>query len=75
MHEEADDDVGTLERLIALQRLRIEQVRIHLDSLVPTQFAARQARAGLSQMLEELSKLERLRGTSRHEPAHHLRIH
>ena len=75
MHEEDDDDVGTLERLIALQRLRIEQVRIHLDSLIPTQFAARQARAGLLQMLEDLRKLERLRGTPRHQTHHHLRVH
>ena len=58
MHEEDDDDVGALERLIALQRLRVEQVRIHLGSLVPTQFAASQARAALSQMLEDLRKLE-----------------
>ena len=75
MHEEDDDDVGALERLIALQRLRVDQVRIHLDSLVPTQFAARQARAALSQMLEDLRKLERLRGNSRHEPDHRLRVH
>jgi hypothetical protein len=32
MHEEDDDDVGALERLIALQRLRVDQVRIHFDS-------------------------------------------
>jgi hypothetical protein len=75
MHEEGDDDVGALERLIALQRFRIDQVRIHLGSLVPSQFAARQARAAPSRMLEDLSKLERLRGTSRKEPAHHLRMH
>ena len=75
MNEEDDDEARALERLIALQRLRIEQVRIHLGCLIPTQFAAHQARAALSQMLEDLTKLERLRGTSPRQNDHRLRVH
>jgi hypothetical protein len=75
MHEENDDGVGAPERLIALQRLRMQQASIHLGSLVPTQFAARQPTQRFSRMLEDLSKLERLRGTSRREPDHRLRVH
>ena len=73
MFEEDDDEVRALRRLIALQRLRIEQARIHLESLVPTQFAARGAREGLSRMLEDLRRLEQLRGTFAAD--HRLRIH
>jgi hypothetical protein len=53
-----DEQEIDLERLIALQQLRIEQVRLHLDELITSTAAAKHARSVLADMLRDLATLE-----------------
>jgi hypothetical protein len=57
-----DSDQGLdLERLIALQMLRIEQVRIHLDELDRSCFEAKRAQRLLENLTYDLAMFEALR--------------
>jgi hypothetical protein len=57
-----------LDPLIALQLLRIEQVRLHLDELVSSTFEAKRARKVLDGLLRDLAALDAARNELRREP-------
>jgi hypothetical protein len=57
----SDENETDWESLIALQRLRIEQVRLHLDDLYDSTFDAKRARKWLDEMLLTLAALESMR--------------
>jgi hypothetical protein len=68
MRETNGEKSSALDQLIARQRMLVEQIRIHLDALVPGTPTANMASGTLSHMRDDLSKLERLRDTLRHQP-------
>jgi len=68
MREKTCEGSSTIDQLIARQRMLVEQVRIHLEALVPGTLTATKASETLSHMRDDLSKLERLRDTLRHQP-------
>ena len=68
MRETNGKDTSPLDRLIARQRMLVEQVRIHFNALAPWTLTATKASETLSLMRDDLSKLERLRDTLCHQP-------
>ena len=68
MRETNGKESSALDQLIARQRMLVEQIRIHLDALGPGTPTATRASETLSHMRDDLSKLERLRDTLRHQP-------
>ena len=68
MRETTYEESSTLDQLIARQRMLLEQVRIHVDALVPGTLTATKASETLSHMRNDLSKPKGLRDTLRHQP-------